>query len=141
MTHPCPLNVSSGYSSSLCCLECVEGLQATAEPTLPSLRKVVRVWITKIWSASGWVHQQPRGRPLQRSSLAPPGLPPADLLCSQEQPRFSVTCGSGGPRIAKTNRAWTRVGQSQAQARREAANEPSLASTLPYGWRCRKSSR
>jgi len=28
---------TAGYSSSLCCLGCVEGLQATAESTLPSL--------------------------------------------------------------------------------------------------------
>lgn len=131
---------TAGYSFSLYCLGCVEGLQATAESALPSLRKVVRVWITKIWSASHQVCQQPRMRPLQRSSPAPPDLPPADLLCSREQLLFSNTCGS--ERLtAKTSRAWTRIGQNQAQARREAANKPALASTPPYAWQCRKYSR
>lgn len=101
-------------------------------------RKVVRVWIMKIWSASRQVRQQPRMRPLQRSSPAPPDQPPADLLCGWEQLLFSNKCGSGGPRRAKTSRAWTRIAQNEAQARREAANEPALASTPPYAWRCGK---
>uniref|UniRef100_A0A8D0F7D3 SH2 domain-containing protein n=1 Tax=Strix occidentalis caurina TaxID=311401 RepID=A0A8D0F7D3_STROC len=129
------------YSSLLCSLGCVEGLQATAESTLPSLRKVVRVWIMKIWSASHKARQPPRGRPPQRSSPAPPVFPPVDLLCNQEQPQFSDTCGSRTATVSKVKRAWTKVGQSQAQARRDASNEPSLASALPYAWQCRKSSR
>lgn len=40
------------FSLELCCLGCVEHLQATAESTLLSLRKAVRVWIMKTWSAS-----------------------------------------------------------------------------------------
>lgn len=132
---------TAGYSFSLYCLGHVEGLQAAAQSVLPSLRKVVRVWIMKIWSASRQVRQQPRMRPLQRSSPAPPDQPPADLLCGWEQLLFSNKCGSGGPRRAKTSRAWTRIAQNEAQARREAANEPALASTPPYAWRCGKYSR
>ncbi|OPJ75468.1 myosin-IIIb-like [Patagioenas fasciata monilis] len=45
---------------------------------------------------------------------------------------------SGGPRRAKTSRAWTRIAQNKAQARRDAANDLTLASAPPYAWRCSK---
>lgn len=129
-----PLPPDCQQRSLLCYLRCVEGLQATAESTLLSPRKVVRVWIMKVWSASHWVHQQLRRRILQRSSPVPPGLLPANQLWSQEQPWFSNMYGSGA-RTTKIKRAWTTVGQVAA------ANELFLASTLPYARQCRKSSR